>query len=104
MIARSTEQSVTMRRRIDNTLRFAAAVPIGYAVSSLWGAALARLLPMEPSEATVTGTLVALLLCAFTVMYAYGARSGWRATWILLLLGTIAATITWSSIAVAGRT
>lgn len=63
MIARATEQAVVMRRRIDNTLRFAAAVPLGYSVASLWGAALARVLPMARSEATVTGTLVGLLLC-----------------------------------------
>lgn len=92
-----------MRRRIDNTLRFVAAVPLGYAVASLWGAAIARVLPMEQSEATVTGTLVALLLCALAAMYAYGARSGWRATWVLLLLGAIAGGITWASIAATGR-
>lgn len=103
MIARATEQSVVMRRRIDNTLRFVAAVPLGYAVASLWGAAIARVLPMEQSEATVTGTLVALLLCALAAMYAYGARSGWRATWVLLLLGAIAGGITWASIAATGR-
>lgn len=103
MIARATEQSVVMRRRIDNTLRFVAAVPLGYAVASLWGAALARVLPMAHSEATVTGTLVALLLCALAAMYAYGARSGWRATWVLLLLGTVAGGITWASIAATDR-
>jgi len=103
VIARATEQSVVMRRRVDNTLRFTAAVPLGYAVASLWGAALARVLPMARSEATVTGTLVALLLCALAAMYAYGARSGWRATWVLLLLGMVAGGITWMSITTAGR-
>jgi len=103
MIARATERAVRWRRRSDNTLRFVAAVPLGYAVASLWAAALARTLPMVRSEATVTGTLVALLLCALAPMYAYGARSGWRAMWVLGVAGAAAGGITWWSIATGGR-
>ncbi|NIJ31636.1 high-affinity Fe2+/Pb2+ permease [Sphingomonas insulae] len=80
-----------------------AAVPLGYAVASLWAAALARTLPMARSEATVTGTLVALLLCALFAMYAYGARSGWRATWVMCLAGLVAGGIVYASIETAGR-
>ena len=103
MIARATGRAVMWRRRGDNALRFVAAVPLGYAVASLWAAALARVLPMARSEATVTGTLIALLLCALFAMYAYGARSGWRATWVLGLIGLVAGGIVWWSIATTGR-
>lgn len=103
MIAPATGRAVLWRRRGDNTLRLIAAVPLGYAVASLWAAALARVLPMARSEATVTGTLVALLLCALFAMYAYGARSGWRATWVLGCTGLVAGGIVYWSIATAGR-
>lgn len=103
MIAQATGRAVIWRRRSDNALRFIAAVPLGYAVASLWAAALARVLPMSRSEATVTGTLIALLLCALFAMYAYGARSGWRATWVLGLIGMVAGGIVWWSIATTGR-
>lgn len=103
MIAPATGRAVIWRRRGDNTLRFVAAVPLGYAVASLWAAALARVLPMARSEATITGTLVALLLCALFAMYAYGARSGWRATWVLGLAGAAAGGIVCWSIMMTGR-
>jgi len=103
VIARATGRAVMWRRRGDNALRFVAAVPLGYAVASLWAAALARVLPMARSEATVTGTLIALLLCALFAMYAYGARSGWRATWVLSLIGLVAGGIVWWSITTTGR-
>jgi len=85
------------------TLRIVAAVPMGYAVASLWAMALARMLPGARSEATVTGTLVAFALCAFAAMYAFAARSGVRAFFVLLTLGAIAGCITWTSISAGGR-
>ena len=103
MIAKATGRAIAWRRRSDNALRIVAAVPVGYGVASLWAMALARILPMAPSEASVTGALVALALCAFAAMYAYGARSGWRALWVLLLLGGVAGGIAWLSITTSGR-
>ena len=90
-------------RRADITLRIIAAVPLGYATSSLWGMALARILPMERSEATVTASLIAIALCAVAAMYAFAARSGLRAFLVLVLLGALAGGITWLSIANTGR-
>ncbi|WP_231621771.1 hypothetical protein [Sphingomonas sp. 37zxx] len=90
-------------RRGDIALRTLAAVPLGYAVSSLWGMALARILPMARAEASITGGLVALALCAVAAMYAFAARSGVRAVIVLTLLGAVAGAITWMSIAAGGR-
>lgn len=80
------------------TLRIVAAVPLGYAVASLWAMALARLLPGDRAEATVAATLVAFALCAGNAMWAFAARSGWRAFWMLAVAGAIAGGLTWLSI------
>lgn len=91
------------RRRGDVMLRILAAVPLGYAVSSLWAMALARLLPGGPSEATTTAALIAAALCAGAAMYAFAARSGLRAFLTLALLGALAGAIAWGSIQAGGR-
>lgn len=90
-------------QRGDMLLRIIAAVPLGYAVGSLWAMALARWLPGDRAEAAVTATLASFALCAFAAMWAFAARSGWRATWTLLLLGAVAGGATWLSISMTGR-
>lgn len=90
-------------KRADLLLRVIAAIPLGYAVASLWAMALARLLPGPRSEATIVATLVAFVLCAIAAMWAFAARSGWRATWTLAVASAPAAAIAWISIQAAGR-
>ena len=90
-------------RRGDIGLRIVAAVPLGYATASLWAMALARILPGDRIEATVAATLVALALCAVAAMWAFAARSGWRALWTLAAAAGIAGVITGLSIAATGR-
>lgn len=91
------------RQRGDMILRIIAAVPLGYAVGSLWAMALARLLPGDRAEATVAATLGAFAICAAAAMWAFAARSGWRAFWTLLVLGGIAGSMAAASIHFAGR-
>jgi hypothetical protein len=62
-----------------------------------------RELPGERTEATIIATLVAFVLCAFAAMWAFAARSGWRAVWTLAVLGAIAGAIAWASIQATGR-
>ena len=90
-------------RRGDIALRVLAAVPFGYAASSLWAMALARLLPGTRSGTTVAAALIGLALCAVLAMWAFAARSGWRAVWTISVAGGVAAAITWLSITVTGR-
>ena len=90
-------------RRGDIALRVVASVPLAYATASLWAMALARLLPGDRAEATVTAALIALALCALAAMWAFAARSGWRAIWTLGLAAAVAAAITWKSIDATGR-
>ncbi|TPG49728.1 hypothetical protein EAH76_17755 [Sphingomonas glacialis] len=103
MPQRMTEARRQWRRRADTALRIVVAVPGGYAMASLWAMALARILPGGPAAATITATLVAFALCAFTAMWAFAARSGWRAAWTTLLGGGIAAAIAFGLIALTGR-
>ena len=90
-------------RRGDIALRVVASVPLAYATASLWAMALARLLPGDRAEATVTAALIALAVCALAAMWAFAARSGWRAIWTLGLAAAVAAAITWISIDATGR-
>jgi hypothetical protein len=91
------------RRRGDMVLRVLAALPLGYAVGSLWTAAFGRVLPLETSEATVAATLLSFPLCAAAAMWAFAARSGWRAFWTLCAVGAPALAIVWASIVATGR-
>lgn len=91
------------RRRGDVALRVIAAIPLGYAVASLWAMALARLLPGDTAQATITATLLAFVICAVAAMWAFAARSGWRAVWTLGAAAAVAGAITWASIAATGR-
>jgi hypothetical protein len=84
-------------------LRIVAAVPLGYAVGSIWAMVLARLLPGDRAEATVAATLAAFALCAVPAMWAFAARSGWHALRSLALLGAAGAIIVWASVAATGR-
>ncbi|ONF95356.1 hypothetical protein [Sphingomonas jeddahensis] len=101
--AMQTMSEGVWKRRGDVALRIVAAVPLGYAVASLWAMALARLLPGSPSEASIAAALIALALCAVAAMYAFAARSGLRAFTVLLVLGAMAGAIAWGSIATGGR-
>jgi hypothetical protein len=87
------------RRRGDMMLRILAALPLGYAVATLWAIALSRILPMDAGEATTAGMLVAFAICAVSAMWAFAAKSGWRAFWVLAVAGGVAAAITWISMA-----
>ena len=103
MSAARQVRHVLWRRVGDNALRLIAALPVGYAVASLWSMALARILPGDPVQATIAAALIALVLCALAAMWAYAARSGWRALWTLVVAGAVAGGICWGSIAVWGR-
>lgn len=87
----------------DVSLRFIASAPVGYVVASLWAMALARVLPMTTAAATITATIVAFAICAIAIMWAYAARSGWRALWTLVAIGVVAGAITCVSITLSGR-
>lgn len=81
------------RKRGDMVLRILAALPLGYAVATLWAIALSVTLPMRPEQATTVGMLVAFAICAVAAMWAFAAKSGWRAVWVLAVAGGVAAAL-----------
>lgn len=83
------------RRRGDQALRLITAMPLGYAVATLWAVALARSLPVRPEEGAGIGMLVAFVICAVTAMWAYAAATGWRAFRVISAVGIVAAAIVW---------
>lgn len=91
------------RRRGDQALRLITAMPLGYAVATLWAMALSRILPMRPDEAVGVGMLVAFVICAVTAMWAYAAASGWRAFRLVFVAGVIAGAIVLIAVAAGGR-
>lgn len=90
------------RKRGDMILRILAALPLGYAVGTLWAIALSVALPMRPEQATTVGMLVAFAICAAAAMWAFAAKSGWRAIWVLAVAGGVAAAITGISMRLGG--
>lgn len=103
MTSADLKSSTAWKRRGDMLLRIVSAVPLSYAAASLWAMALARLIPGDRAEASVAATLVAFVLCAVAAMWAFAARSGWRAFYTLALLAAAAGGVTWLSIATSGR-
>ena len=65
--------------------------------------ALARVLPMPELAGTITAMLIAFVLCAGIAMWAYAARSGWRAFWTIGAAAAVAGGIAWLSIQATGR-
>ncbi len=91
------------RWRGDQALRLITAMPLGYAVATLWAMALSRILPLAPAEAVTVGMLVAFVICAAAAMWAYAAASGWHAFRLVLIAGVIAGAIAWIGVATGGR-
>lgn len=76
-------------------LRILAALPLGYAVATLWAIALSVILPMRPEQATTVGMLAAFAICAVAAMWSFAAKSGWKAVWVLAVAGGVAAALAW---------
>lgn len=92
-----------MGRRADLALRLIAAIPLGYAVATLWAMALLRMLPIRMDEAATVGMLAAFPICAAAAMWAFAAHSGWRALWVLVVAGAVAGGVAWIGVATGGR-
>jgi hypothetical protein len=87
----------TRRYRLTVAARVGAAVAGGYAASVLFGIALAVTLPLDPADAAVTATLLALLAIPVAAMACFWARSATRA-WA----GMLIACALFAGIALAG--
>ncbi|RKF18936.1 hypothetical protein D6851_14155 [Altericroceibacterium spongiae] len=93
-----TKEKPVWLKSVDTILRVIAAVPVSYAVASLWAIALSRLVPIERAQATLVGMLASFAICCAGVMWSFAASSGWRALWSLGLIGGAAGLIAWLSL------
>lgn len=59
--------------------RILAAIVGGYAFSYAFTAALARLLPLAAADAVIVATLPAFVIYTGAMLWAFAARSAWRA-------------------------
>jgi hypothetical protein len=76
----------TGRYRIAVASRIVAAGAGGYAVSALFGIALATVLPLDPADAATAATLLALLVMPIAVITCFWVRSAGRA-WGAMAIG-----------------
>ncbi|MGE4431979.1 MAG: hypothetical protein AB7E05_14695 [Sphingobium sp.] len=83
MIAMASAHSRATGGRWAVAGRTVAAVPVNYALTCIITALLARHLPMSPSEASVTATLLSYLIFAVLAMMIFAAGSA-RRMWLWL--------------------
>ncbi|MDH4585052.1 iron transporter [Pseudomonas sp. BN415] len=62
--------------------RSAAALLGGYLFSYAFTAALARLSPLDGADAVIVATLPSFAIFTFAILWAFAARSAWKA-WLL---------------------
>jgi hypothetical protein len=94
-----TPRAVSPRYRLGIALRFVAALAGGYGVAALVAIAGTWALPMARIEATIAGTMAAMLVLPIAAMGCFWARSAGRA-WggilvFALLFGGIALAAGW---------
>lgn len=83
--------------------RVAAAAPANYVLTSILTACIARLLPMQPAEASIAATLLSFAIFAGVALVAFAVRSV-TGLWLWMLVsGATAAGILWLSLVVGGR-
>lgn len=83
--------------------RVAAAGPANYALTSILTACIARLLPMQPAEASIAATLFSFVLFAGIALVAFAVRSITGLWLCMLASGTAGAGALWLSLTVGGR-
>jgi hypothetical protein len=83
------------RYRANIAIRTLAGTIGAYAVAALFGAALARTLPIDRLDATLVATFLAFLVAPAMTVWAYLARGPWRAVAGVIGLTALFATIAW---------
>lgn len=91
----AAQQRQGLRYRANVAARIVAGTIGAYAVAALFAMALARILPMERVQAIMPATLLALLVGPAVTIWAFLARSPWRAWAGVTLLGALFAATAW---------
>lgn len=83
------------RYRVNIAVRGLAGTLGAYAVAALFGAALARTLPIDRADAAIVGTLLALLAAPAVTIWAFLARGPWLACAGVVALAALLGAIGW---------
>jgi ABC-type uncharacterized transport system permease subunit len=75
------------RRAVDVTLRTLSAVLLGYFVAHAFAGLMAAVLPFARPDRVVAGSMLSFLAWAGVGVYAFAARSPWRAVLVPAMLG-----------------
>jgi hypothetical protein len=74
------------RYRAGIAVRTAAALLAGYALASASTALLSAVLPFDRVERVFTASLLSFAVWACAALYAFAAKSAWRAVWVMCAL------------------
>lgn len=74
------------RRVLDVAVRTIAAVAIGYFLAHAFSALMAAMLPFSRPDRVVAGGMLAFVAWTVAAVYAFAARSPWRAAGVPLAL------------------
>ncbi|MGH8083210.1 MAG: hypothetical protein ACREP7_21710 [Lysobacter sp.] len=83
--ARKPRAKLSWRYRGAVAVRAIAASVIGYLVAYGFTAFGTLVLPFERNDRVVAASLLCFFVWCAAAMYAFAARSAWRACWVLLL-------------------
>lgn len=89
--------------RRDVALRTVAAVPLNYALTSLFTVLLARILPGDPAQASIGATLLSFAAFALIAMLCFALQSVARLWLAMIGAGVALALADWLLIAWGGR-
>lgn len=87
----NVRRKTSWRQRGPVVSRVLAALLGGYATTAAGTAALALYLPLSRIDATIAATLASFAVYALAIMWAFAARTAWRAWAGLLLPGAVLA-------------
>lgn len=79
------------RYRAGIAVRTAAALLAGYALASASTVLLSAVLPFDRIERVFTGTLLSFAVWTGAALYAFAAKTAWRAMWVTIGLAIIMA-------------
>ena len=79
------------RYRTGIAVRTAAALLAGYALASASTALLSAVLPFDRIERVFTATLLSFAVWTGAALYAFAAKSAWRAVWVIGALAILTA-------------
>ncbi len=87
LASRTRRRPPPLRYRLAVASRVLAALFAGYFVAYGSTAFLTLALPFERANRVVTASLLCFAVWCAAALYAFAARSAWRAWWVLLLVG-----------------